>query len=235
MNPPTGALREDEVHVWRARLQLSGVALHRLYGTLSPDEKSQALKFRFLGDRCRFIARRGILRCLLSRYTSMDPAGVELQRSEQGKPRIAERQSSQVRFNLSHSKGFAIFAITLGREVGIDIEQVDRTSAWRDVAKVFFNRCEQEVISRLPADRQTETFFEIWTRKEAILKALGMGLQLDPTYIDVAGNDAPGREITLCHEDRPWKLLSFSGDGFASTLAAPSDGWRVQRHDWPVE
>lgn len=235
MNSSTGALREDEVHVWRARLQLSGAVLHRLYCTLSPDEKSRALKFRFPGDRCRFIARRGILRRLLSRYTSMDPVGVELQRSEQGKLRIAERQGSQVRFNLSHSKGFAIFAITRGREVGIDIEQVDGTSGWRDVAKVFFTPREQEVISRLPADRQTETFFEIWTRKEAILKALGLGLQFDPAHIDVAGNDALGKEITLLHEDRPWKLFSLSADGFAATLAAPSNGWRVQRHDWTVE
>jgi 4'-phosphopantetheinyl transferase len=165
----------------------------------------------------------------------MDPVGVELQRSEQGKLRIAERQGSQVRFNLSHSKGFAIFAITRGREVGIDIEQVDGTSGWRDVAKVFFTPREQEVISRLPADRQTETFFEIWTRKEAILKALGLGLQFDPAHVDVAGNDALGKEITLLHEDRPWKLFSLSADGFAATLAAPSNGWRVQRHDWTVE
>jgi 4'-phosphopantetheinyl transferase len=165
----------------------------------------------------------------------MDPAGVELQSSEQGKLRVAERQGSQIRFNLSHSKGFAIFAITRGREVGIDIEQVDGTRAWRDVAKVFFTGCEREVISRLPADRQIEMFFEIWTRKESILKALGMGLQFDPAHIDVAGNDSLGREITLRHEERPWKLLSLSADGFAATLAAPSDGWHVQQHHWPVE
>lgn len=222
----------EEVHVWYARLDLPCAVLHRLYGTLAPDEKSKAAQFRFHADRCRFIARRGILRSLLAKYTSIAPAEVELRSSEHGKLHIAVHQNPQIRFNLSYSQWLAIYAVTLDREVGIDIERIEQGVAWRDFSKILFTGREHDFISRLPVRRQPEAFFELWTRKESILKALGTGLQSDPAHINVADDYAQSKVIAMQHGGCLWKLLSLSADGFASTLTAAGAGWRVHRHRW---
>lgn len=227
MNTPLVSLRADEVHVWRARLELSDALLSRLYTTLSRDEKLKAARFKFHADRSHFIARRGLLRSLLAKYLRVTPAEVDLQRSEHGKPHLAEGQDSRIRFNLSASQGFAIYAVSLDREVGIDIERIDENFAWRDISKVFFTLCEQDIISRLPATKQSQAFFEIWTRKESILKAIGTGLRFNPSHINVAEDYALGRVTALRHDNRLWKLISLSANGIAATIAAPGGGWRV--------
>jgi 4'-phosphopantetheinyl transferase len=226
---------DDEVQVWYARQDLPGAALRRLYGALAPDEKSKAALFRFPLDCRRFIARRGILRSLLSKYARIAPAKVELVSSKQGKLHIAAHQSSRIRFNLSHSRWLAIYAVTFDRDVGVDIERIDRSVAWQDISKAFFTECEQNVISRLPADRQPDAFFEIWTRKESMLKALGMGFQFDPAHINVADDYAPGGVTTLRHDVSLWKLLPLSADGFAAALTAAGTGWSLRQRTHHLE
>lgn len=224
---------DNEVHVWYARLDSPSAVLRSLYETLAPCEKSKARQFKFHVDVCRFIARRGILRYLLAKYAGIAPAEVELLSSEQGKLHIAGHQSSRLRFNLSHSGGLAVYALTLDRDVGVDIECIDQSMAWQGISKAFFTEREQNVIEQLPVPRQSEAFFEIWTQKESILKADGMGLQFDPARINVADDYVPGRAAVLYHNDCLWKLVSLSANGFANTLAAAGVEWRVQQNHWP--
>jgi 4'-phosphopantetheinyl transferase len=223
---------DDEVQVWYACLDLPGSALCRFYAALAPDEKFKAAQFKFHVDRCRFIARRGILRSLLAKHIGIAPAEVELLCSEQGKTCIAAHQSSRIRFSVSHSRWLAMYALALDRDVGIDVERIDRSLAWQDISKAFFSGSEQDVISRLPSARQPESFFEIWTRKESLLKAFGMGFLFDPAQINVAEDYVPGRATTLRHEERLWKLVPLGASGFAATLTAAGSEWRVQRHHW---
>jgi 4'-phosphopantetheinyl transferase len=226
---------DNEVQVWYARLDLPSAALRQLYETLAPSEKSKAARFKFHVDCRRFIARRGILRCLLAKYAQMAPAKVEMLSTERGKLQIAPHQSSRIRFNLSHSRGLSVYAFTLDRDVGVDIECIDQSMAWGSISRAFFTGCEQNVISRLPASRKSEAFFEIWTRKESILKADGRGLQFDPARIHVAEDYSPGRPTVLYHNDCLWKLVSLSANGFATTLAAAGVDWRMQQNHWPPE
>lgn len=223
----------DQVEVWHARLDLPDAALRRLYTVLSPEEQLRAGQFKFYADSSGFIARRGILRWLLAKHTGIAPNAIELRRSHLGKLQLAPHQDSRMRFNLSHSGPTAIYAITLDRSVGIDIERVKRDVALREVANLTFSQRERDVISRLPAVRRRAAFFEIWTRKESLLKALGIGFTLDPASINVAHDGVLNKENVAQHNGCLWKLVSLSAAGFAAALAAEGEGWSARQHYWP--
>ena len=112
-------LGRDEVHVWRAALDLNATAIRNFEQTLSKDECAQAAKFRFPKHRRRFIARRGLIRDIIARYLGLDPAQLEFQRGPHGKPALAAWPGEDtIQFNLSYSHGLALFAIASGREIG---------------------------------------------------------------------------------------------------------------------
>jgi len=172
-------LVDGEIHVWRASLNLSEALLERLYRTLSPDEQRQAGQFRFREHRDRFVAGHGILRDILARYLEVRPDRVGFGYASHGKPYLEEPRAGQdIRFNMSHSQMLGLFAITLGREVGIDVEQIREGFANDSIAEQFFAPREIRMLRSLPEHLQAEAFFTCWTRKEAYIKARGEGLSL---------------------------------------------------------
>jgi 4'-phosphopantetheinyl transferase len=169
----------DEIHVWRAALDREEEALRQWEATLSPEEKARADRFRFVNDRNRFVVARGLLRELLGRYLRQPPAGLEFSYGQHGKPFLSGgNASSGLCFNVSHSSGLAVFAISRDRNLGIDVEHVRPDSAGEDIAKRYFSDREVSDLHSLPPEARVEGFFHCWTRKEAYLKARGMGLQL---------------------------------------------------------
>jgi 4'-phosphopantetheinyl transferase len=120
---------------------------------------------------------------VLSRYLGCGPSSVKLRRSTIGKPETEE--GSPLRVGLAHSGDVALVALTLNREVGVDVERprpgIER---WSLVSHVLTGR-ELELLRSLPSSGQAEAFLSIWTRKEALLKAVGVGLSLDPRSIEV--------------------------------------------------
>ncbi len=168
---------QGQVHLWRADLKQFIDDHHRLRQILSSDEQQRADRFYFERDRYGFIVGRGLLRMILSRYLAIAPNQLQFTYGPQGKPELQGHPpvSPTVTFNLSHSQGLALYAVTCDRPIGVDLEHIRSIEAV-ELAQRFFAPQEYEAIAAVAPDQQERAFFEFWTCKEAYLKAIGKGL-----------------------------------------------------------
>jgi len=204
------------------------------YGAiLSAEERGRADQFRFERDRRRYIARRGVLRELIGSYLDCDPAGVAFVHNAYGKPAIAH---SDLRFNLSHSHGMALYAFCRGADIGCDIERRDPKFAAEQIPERFFSPDEVRALPSLPLHEQTEAFFNCWTRKEAYIKAVGQGLSIALDSFDVSL--APGEPAALRRGCEGWSVQSFEPTlGFQAAVVAQGANWRLnftERRSWQL-
>lgn len=169
-------LGPDDVHIWRAKLDVNPAVLRSLNRTLAPDEVERARRFRFVLHRNLFAAARGILRHILSSYVTTPPHALLLRSGASGKPCMADTEHG-VHFNLSHSGTQALYAVAR-REVGIDIEQIDARFATPEIVERVFTSGEFAELHSFPASMRERAFFDCWTRKEAYLKGRAEGLSL---------------------------------------------------------
>jgi 4'-phosphopantetheinyl transferase len=233
------ALSSDEVYVWRASLDLPASHVQSLQRSLAADELSKAERFCFQKDREHFIVTRGLLRAILSRYLDMEPDQLRFCYSDYGKPSLATTPvQGTLSFNVSHSYGLALYAITQGREIGIDLERVRADLDYEQIAARFFSPRENAVLRALPAELKLEAFFNCWTRKEAYIKARGKGLSLPLDQFDVSL--APGEPTMLLNtrgdpqEAARWSLQALTpGPGYVAALAVEGHGWRFKYWQWP--
>ncbi|MBE9227692.1 4'-phosphopantetheinyl transferase superfamily protein [Phormidium sp. LEGE 05292] len=175
--PQNLTISPDYLHIWRAELDLPTDLLTDLAGNLSLDERQRAEKFYFEKDKKKFIACRGLLRVILSRYLNFEPQKLEFAYSLQGKPELNNIDPEErLCFNVSHSHGLAVYAIALNRAVGIDLEHLRDITDVQQLAERFFSKSESTLINALPESQQKQLFFRFWTIKEAYLKATGEGL-----------------------------------------------------------
>jgi 4'-phosphopantetheinyl transferase len=202
-----GVAADPSIAVRTIHLEADLARLDHLIPVLSPDERDRANRFRFPQHRRRYIVCWGNVRAELSRYLDLAPAAIRFDRNPYGKPSVA---GSGVRFNVSHSGDWAMLAVSLDREVGIDIEHVDPRFAQDQIPERFFSPREVEQLRSLPEPQQTEAFFRCWTRKEAYINARGLGLALALDSFDVS----------LLPNDPP--KLSRAGDWSIRNLDAPA-------------
>jgi 4'-phosphopantetheinyl transferase len=235
--PPHLTLPLDEVHVWRGRLDLPAHTLHQFQRALSPDEIGRANRFVFEKDRRHFIAGRGLLRHILSRYLQVAPAEIEFSYSEFGKPELSP--PSSLRFNVSHSGGLALYAVGHHRKVGVDIEEMRSNIEFIDLAQSFFSPLECAMLHSVPDDLVQQAFFNCWTRKEAYMKATGDGLSLPLQCFDVSL--IPGEAAALIElrhsrqEASQWSMQELCpGPEFAAALVVEGKGWRPRFWQWPA-
>lgn len=175
--PKNLTLFKDCVHIWQTDLNLPTELFTDLALTLSSDEQQRAERFYFERDKKKFIACRGLLRIVLSRYLDLAPDELEFTYSLQGKPELNNIAPKQrLCFNVSHSQDVAVYAIALNRSVGIDLEYLRHIPNLEQLAERFFSKSESELINTVPKQQQQEAFFRLWTIKEAYLKATGEGL-----------------------------------------------------------
>lgn len=164
-------LEESDVHVWLVDNSCVEIAATE-HSVLDQDELTRAARFKFDIHRQRFIASHTALRHILSAYLDVPPQTIQYAINKQGKPFLTH--DSQWHFNLSHSENFALVAVSK-HEVGVDIEIIaDRDEM--QLAKRFFATAEYQWLTSLPQDQMQNAFFQIWSRKEAIIKATGLGL-----------------------------------------------------------
>ena len=155
-----------------------------LRSILSEDEVAQESRFYFADDRKRYLVTRAMVRMVLSRYALIAPEHWMFSKNAYGRPVIAdaiveaEVQTQGLCFNLSHTRGLIALAVTRGRELGIDVENIATRAVSLDVAERFFSPIEVAELACVAADRQQDRFFEYWTLKESYIKARGMGLSL---------------------------------------------------------
>jgi len=201
--PRTMTLDDNEVHVWRSELDLSGAELGKLAKTLALDEQARAARFRFPRDRRRFIVARGVLREILARYLDRDPAKLQFCYAPFGKPALTSNSGGDgLRFNVSHSHGFGLYAVSFHRELGVDLECIRTNFPWEPIAERFFSPEEIEALYSVPRGLKYEAFLNCWTRKEAFVKARGGGLSLRLDRFSVSL--IPGEPAVLLKtEDNP--------------------------------
>jgi len=231
-------LPEGEVHVWSIRVDLFASCLRALERGLSAEELDRARRFRFPIHRDRFIARRGLMRILLGHYLGVSYAEVLLRETERGKPVLAEGQGGDdLRFNLSHSDGLALVAVARNREVGVDVERMRREVMDDHLPEHFFSALEVEDLRALPEEHQLRAFFNCWTRKEAYIKAKGLGLHLPLDSFDVSL--APGEPAVLIGtrpdpgEASRWSMEALSPDpGYAAALVVESPCAQLHCWEW---
>src|ERR1044071_8539378 len=175
VGPAKPAIWQNEVHIWRARLDVPWS--WTFDEALSLEDRTRADRFKFESDRRKFCAARASLRLILSRYLGIKPGRVPLEAGEFGKPFIADQHVAQgLRFNLSHSHQLALISITRDREVGVDIEFMRSDFVTEEVATHFFSPAEVAEFRSVPTALRTRSFFNCWTRKEAYIKARGEGV-----------------------------------------------------------
>jgi 4'-phosphopantetheinyl transferase len=207
-------LADSDVHIWCLPLSGSVDELAHYQSILSADEMARVGRFRFQQDREHYIFGRGILRTLLGGYLQMDATRIKFIYGPYGKPRVESTfQNQTLQFNLAHSKDYAIYTFTWGRAIGVDLEHVHPLPEAEDLAERFFTPRENAWLNSFTGDKHTEAFFQLWTCKEAFLKAHGSGLTTPLNQVDVLiGGDSSIRILAIDSklDSSSWRLEIFN-------------------------
>ena len=147
---------------------------------LADDEQARALRFVRPRDRRRFVICRGSLRVIMSHLLGVAAQRVAFQAGPGGKPALVAADDSSdspsLRFNVSHSADLALIAVSLDRELGVDVEQIRPIAEAARIVESYFTAAEQIEFRSLDPTLRDAAFMRGWTRKEAVLKAQGVGL-----------------------------------------------------------
>lgn len=214
-------LPDDAVHVWRARLEVPAEEEAELFTLLSSTERDRAARFRFPEHRRRFAVARARLRELLAGYTGLPAAGVPIGTTGFGKPFLERPEAFD--FSVAHADDRAVYAFAR-RSVGIDIERVRPIPDMLSLARGFFAASEYEALMGASPDSRPRAFFLCWTRKEAYIKARGLGLRLPLSSFAVSlDREAPRllRSDEGPEEPRRWHMASLpDDDDYVGAVAA---------------
>lgn len=215
----------NNVHLWSTSLDVPDQIYDALIQHLSLEERKRAAQFTFPQDHRNFITSRGVLKDILSRYLQCQPADILIQYGTEGKPNLYHRETSnRLEFNLSHSSGFLVVAVSQGQRVGVDIELVRPMADIDLIALQAFSEYEREVLRGLTGEEKQSGFFRCWTRKETYLKALGHGLSipLDSFDMSLAPNNPIGMLANRLNPDEAsnWSFYTFiPTQGFLGAVA----------------
>ena len=236
-------LRPGEVHLWFVDLHVAPGLLSLYFSLLSRDERERAERFRFDAHRRRSVVRRGFLRWLLARYLGLPGESLSFLYGAAGKPFLApDLQASTapeefLTFNLSDSEDVALYAISRGVELGVDVEHVRDMPDALSIADYSFSRRERQALAELPPALTSVGFFHCWTRKEAYVKATGKGLGapladftvslgpgVPPSFLDFAGG---------IDDIAAWSLYHLEPDaGHVGALAVKAHGLKPRAFRW---
>ncbi len=235
MRPPDFlSLEDDQVDIWRINIDPQADSVKLAESTLSADETERAERFHFDADKRRFIVAHTTLRNILSHYLNYPPNELTFFVNQYGKPLLNDHK---LEFNLSHSGDFALVAITQQHKVGVDVEKIRADIELESIANRNFSQREFSELMALPLEQRIDGFFNCWTRKEAYIKAHGLGLSLPLESFDVSLS--PNEPATL-HATRPdstesahWSLLALNvAPDYAAALAVNGKDLEFQLWDW---
>jgi len=240
--PALSALSCGEAHLWYVHPEQATHPdlLADYQDLLSPPERLRQQSFAFARDAHQYLVTRALVRLALSRYAPVPPRDWEFSTNAWGKPEImAPAGTPPLRFNVSHTRGLIVCAITLGIEVGVDVECLERTPLSLEVAERFFAPSEAACLRQIPAERRWETFLDFWTLKEAYIKARGQGLNL-PLEDFAFHLDPSGVSISFSPrlQDNPryWQFERYSLKGThkmaVALQRAPNQEIRIVLQAW---
>jgi 4'-phosphopantetheinyl transferase len=205
---------DGDVHIWSMRahwgerdVDASALAI------LDDAERTRAARFRSEQDRDRFVSHHAFVRRVLAGYLGVAPAAVAILAASHGKPEVD--LASGISFNTSRSGGLSVVAVSAGG-VGVDVERLRPIDDADEVADTMFTEAERRLLRSVPPGSRSETFLALWTRKEAVVKAFGMGLSVPLDSFDVCGPPSGGPE--------PWRGSLGSDPFIGAELDVPA-GW----------
>lgn len=225
------ALALGNVHLWQARLDQSRDCVERLVGYLSAEDIAHAAQFQFERDRDRFIVAHAALRTILGTYLHQPAASIVVSRNIWGKPGLARaHRNNSLDFNLSHSRDVALIALALNKRVGVDVEYLRGDLPIDELSNTFFSPKERKILAALPLEARIVAFFRCWCRKEAYLKARGVGLNVPLDSFDVLADVVGADPRTLVVG---WSFLEPDiGPNYACTVAGEGICDIGQRFTW---
>ena len=233
----------SDVQVWRISLRAARPVIERAWELLDPTERLRAQAFRGEHLSRRFILRHAARRTLLAAELGTAPEALLFGPGPAGKPHVlpAAGKASPgpghpIEFNDTDSGDEALVAMTCGRRLGIDLEERRALDSDLWATRSLFAPAERAALDALPEARREEAFFACWTRKEALLKALGTGLQVAPDVIPVPVGPLPPTGVSLTAQ--PVDPARFTirdlevGPGLAAALALEGESGTVEWREW---
>lgn len=222
--------------MWRIDLDQSEEVVDALDGVLAAEERKRAAGFYWRRDQARFKVGRGLLRVILARYLEVAPTGLRFAVNEHGKPFLVG-DGAALSFNLSHSAGLALIAVSRERAIGVDVERVREDVDHRRLARRFFSPAEVAQMDRLPDEARVAAFFRCWALKEAYIKGQGVGISLGLHSFDVTvAPDEPAGLLATRPDDAEasrWRLLALQpAPGYAGAIAVRGHDWRLACWSW---
>jgi 4'-phosphopantetheinyl transferase len=225
-----------DVDIWRVRLDQSPACVQQCRALLSPDEHERATEVLREEQRSRWIVARGALRTILACYVECDPRRLVFGYGVHGKPHLSSGDRLPMQFNLAHSRALGLIVVAAERAVGVDLEYL-RPLAYLDrIAADVCSPQEQAYLQRLTSHERQIVFLDCWTRKEAIVKAYGLGLTFDVREIEsLVFSDNPAARV---HPPRaldlgPLVVRSFRPqDSYIAAVAAAGDDLQPAFVEW---
>jgi 4'-phosphopantetheinyl transferase len=209
-------LKRDEVHVWTASPEeITDPALLDAYEALeSEDERERRLRLRFDRDRHERLVSVALVRTTLARYTDVAPRAWVFERNEHGRPEpVPGHGGPPLRINLSHTRGLVACAVTVDRDIGVDVECVVRRGDPVAIADRYFAPAEVRALHACPAVHRRDRFFQYWTLKESYIKARGMGLRIPlrrfSFHLDAGQEIRVTFDAELEDDARDWQFALF--------------------------
>jgi 4'-phosphopantetheinyl transferase len=216
--PLAHRLENDQVDVWLLSTSMTEDERESHWSLLSPDEQNRASRFLFKADTDRFIAGRGGLRLILSGYSGIAASELAFEDGSHGKPGLLG-PGLPLQFNVSHSGDCVLVGVTRDTPCGVDIENSRSRRPEIEIAERFF--CPREIEWL----KETEGgFLRLWAAKEAIIKAVGRGLAIPLSDVDVT-DIVVGRKSSILLETAGlecrtiWVTPLVLVEGYASAVA----------------
>lgn len=228
--PNRPALDDQQVHVWRIDLARKGERADELTSLLSADERTRAVRFHFDRHRCHYIVGRATLRRILASYLALAPDEVVFRYGPQGKPELPDRKGPRLEFNLSHSGDLGLCAVARW-PLGIDLERLRVVPDADLIAARFFTPA--EVAQQQAAADRNAALLRHWTRKEAVIKAVGVGLSMPLDTFDVSSlGRGPITWADAGDARGTWHVVDFEAvAGYVAALALASKPREIARFD----
>lgn len=225
-----------EIHVFYTRAdRISDPCLLKQYrACLSTAEIRKADRYLKQSDRHLSLVSRALVRYLIAEVTRQNPQSLSFSTNEHGKPFLVELPD--IHFNLSHSHGAAVCALCRNAAVGVDVEDMGRHTDL-SIAKRFFSSSEAELVSKASGAEKRKLFFDIWTLKEAYIKAVGKGLSIPLNSFSFNANET---EIQITFSDTGqvdpmWQFFQWRPEpGKIVAAAVRSASPIVFKHFWCV-
>jgi 4'-phosphopantetheinyl transferase len=241
-----GILPDEEVHVWQVDQLAWEKETGALFELLDSEERERAARFKFSEPRNQFVISRALLRQCLARYLHVEAREIRFRTTANGKPELAwnadlqDLPANDLRFNLSHTQGVTVFAVTRHRQVGVDVERIRQNTNALELAERFFSGPEVEWLRSQPASEHIPSFFSCWTAKEAYIKAHGQGLSMSLSsfgVLPIVGAADSKLQLSVYddpQESRRWSVWRLDlGADLRAALAVEGETCRVRLGQWP--